>query len=390
MKIAYLSHSPVSTRVANAIHVMKMCAAFAAHGHDVVLYARGRADDANALRGAYGVEANFRLELRRRGSLPGLSRSLYALRQARAAATHQKPDLYYARCPASARFALAMGATTVLEVHQIPDKRSERAMQRAVLGHPRLRRCVVISEGLRTDLRAAYPGVLDDLDCIVAHDGASPADHAPRFALRRGPGRQFGYAGGLRRGNGLDTVLEMAAALREDTFHILGGSAEEIAQWRTRQRSTNIEWYGRREPNEVAGFLAACDVLLAPYTPGPMTTSGADTSRWMSPLKIFEYMASGTPMIVSDFPVLREVLTDDTTAWAHPGDTDSWIRAARALTGPRARQLAENARDSLLRLYTWEARAERVLRGITVPAHRAMPAGRTAHHAERHPSIDRL
>lgn len=388
MNIAYLSHSPVAARVANAIHVMKMCAAFAAHGHQVTLYARGKPTPMPALRAAYGVASDFDIVLRRRGSIAGVSRALYAVRQAHHARRRQRADLYYARCTATARLALALGGATVLEVHQIPDKRSERAMLRAVLSHPRLARCVTISRGLLEDLHVVHPGLLERVDCVVAHDGASPAMAQHRFDLQRGSGRQFGYAGGLRRGNGLDTLLALAAALPGDTFHMLGGDAHEVAAWRARQRSANVVWHGRCEPAKVAGFLAACDVLLAPYVPGPMTTSGADTSRWMSPLKIFEYMASRTPMIVSDFPVLREVLTDDTAEWARPGDVDSWLAAVRRLTTTRGREIAERAGALLDRHYTWEARAERVLRGLKMPARRSARNAQAGRYAERHASID--
>jgi glycosyltransferase involved in cell wall biosynthesis len=49
-------------------------------------------------------------------------------------------------------------------------------------------------------------------------------------------------------------------------------------------------------------------VLVMPYT------SQTPTVRYMSPLKMFEYMAAGRPIVATDFPVVREVLRDGETA----------------------------------------------------------------------------
>src|SRR5690606_37473431 len=82
VKIAYLSHSPLLTQVANAIHVMQMCDAFASHGHEVSLYARGRSRRARDLFRAYGLEpGRFKIALLPRGTLKILGRSTYALMQ---------------------------------------------------------------------------------------------------------------------------------------------------------------------------------------------------------------------------------------------------------------------------------------------------------------------
>src|SRR5690606_12359514 len=147
--------------------------------------------------------------------------------------------------------------------------------------------------------------------------------------------------------------------------HVLGGSAQDIAGWRMLQKSANVVWYGRSAPARVPAFLAACDVLLAPYGHGAKTSSGNDTSRWMSPLKIFEYMASGKPMIVSDFPVLREVLTDDIAELVEPSNVDAWRAALARLDDEAARKrLGDAAREAFESRYTWAARARGVLEGL--------------------------
>ncbi len=384
MKITYLSHSPLQTRVANAIHVMQMCDAFASLGHDVSLYARGRACGADDLFRAYGLEpGRFRIALLPRGAMRFLGRSVYALMQVVRARMAEPPDLYYARCPASAAFALLFG-DVVLEIHELPRSRLEKRLQRFTLKHRRLRRVVTISRALLDDLEHEHPDLLDRLDRVVAPDGAPLRPAAMPFSIRRGPGRQIGYAGALRPGNGIGTIIALAEALPGDTFHVVGGSEDDAAAWRVRQRSSNIVWYGQHEPAYIPAFLACCDILLAPYEDGPKTWSGQDTSRWMSPLKIFEYMAAGRAMIVSDYPVLREVLREDFAELAPPGRVDAWLDSLRRLEDPAVRaRLGERARDVLAQRYTWHARAESVLAGLERPEPHAATARDTAAQAWR-------
>lgn len=346
---------------------MNMCSAFTRNGHETALYARGSggAHAAREIFPRYGVSDRFDLRLRPAMRVKLLGRLGYALRQAAHARLADRADLYYARCLPSAAFVLMLGGTAILEAHELPHSALERRIQRFVLRHRNLRRLVVISQALLDDLAREHPGVLDSVDCLVAPDGANAFTPSEPFPLARGPGRQIGYAGGLRPGNGLGMLLALAEAFPRDTFHVLGGPAEEAARWQLAQKSANVVWYGQSPPARVPSFLTACDVLLAPYEPGAKTSSGNDTSRWMSPLKIFEYMAAGKAMIVSDFPVLREVLTDDIAVLAEAANVEAWKAALERLRDAAVRtRLGNAARDELERRYTWAARARSVLEDL--------------------------
>lgn len=86
-----------------------------------------------------------------------------------------------------------------------------------------------------------------------------------------------------------------------------------------------------------------------------------------SPLKIFEYMAAAKAMMVSDLPVLREVLTHQETAWlCGPDNVNSWIAGLTRLSQDSAlrESLGAKAREAFETKYTWRARASRVIENL--------------------------
>jgi len=114
----------------------------------------------------------------------------------------------------------------------------------------------------------------------------------------------------------------------------------------------------------VSAFLRGPDVMLAPYQRQVRVHGGGEVSSWMSPLKIFECMAHAKPIVSSDLPVLREVLTDEVNALlCDPDDIESWVKAIERLRKDqdlRAR-LAERAKLDFGTSYSWSKRADTIV-----------------------------
>jgi glycosyltransferase involved in cell wall biosynthesis len=97
-----------------------------------------------------------------------------------------------------------------------------------------------------------------------------------------------------------------------------------------------------------------------------MGSSGsADSANVASPMKMFEYMATGRAILSADLPVIHEVLNEDSAVFCEPDDVTSWKPALEALLNdPRQRAaLGEQARQAV-QGYTWLSRAERILNGL--------------------------
>jgi glycosyltransferase involved in cell wall biosynthesis len=372
MRIVYLAQSVIPSRTANSIHVMKMCQAFASAGHDVTLLLPDKPEVEPGVRDVfefYGVDPCFELKKLPWYSIKGKVQ-LYGLIASRLAAGLQ-PDLVYGRflsgCAQSAFRRLAV----VYEAHAaVRDlgRLSEWLFRRMIRARS-YRRTVVITSALRDHYIKRYA----DLDCrlLVAPDAADcvPQDLRPISLEPNSRTLQVGYTGHLYPGKGMDLIAELAPRCSWAHFHIVGGTPVEIEHWKqVTARSQNITFHGFQPHSATAAYRAAFDVVLAPYQGRVLGHGGMiEISRWMSPLKVFEYMASGKAIIASDLPVLREVLQHDRNALLCPAaDAEAWKRALERLRDdPRLMgRLGCNALDDFRHHYTWRARAGRVIEAL--------------------------
>ena len=121
-----------------------------------------------------------------------------------------------------------------------------------------------------------------------------------------------GYSGHLYEGRGIDLILELVERLPTINFILMGGEEVHIENWRRVIRNRelkNVTLIGFVPNAELPLYLAACDVLLMPYQQNiQVQGSTISTHEWMSPMKMFEYMAAKRLIISSDFPILRTVL----------------------------------------------------------------------------------
>jgi len=106
-------------------------------------------------------------------------------------------------------------------------------------------------------------------------------------------------------------------------------------------------------------FKNSFDIFLAPYEKkvSVFGSDGSDTSKFMSPLKIFEYMSHKKPMIASDFPVIREVLNEKNSILVDCDDIDSWFSSINELRNANRRDAIANQALSDFNKYTWKKRS---------------------------------
>ena len=95
-----------------------------------------------------------------------------------------------------------------------------------------------------------------------------------------------------------------------------------------------------------------------PYGKKISGSSGGDISRVINPMKMFDYLAAGRPIIASEVPVFHEILTNETAIFCEPENAQDWAKAIQDLQDhPEKRaQMGASAKASAEK-YTWKNRA---------------------------------
>lgn len=367
MKLVYLADMRLPTDWAHGIQIMKMCEAFAKNGAAVELVVPRRF---NPLKGDpftyYGVERVFTVK-----KLPcvdltmgGANKFAFLVQKmtfflvARLYLWFQSYDVLYTRETLAGFFF----SRSVLELHAIPP----RVRQFQVKLWQRAERIVTVTGGIRSIL--VRQGI-NRSDIIVAPDGVDTAmferrtdNGQTRQELGLPPDQKIAmYTGSLYLYDwkGVDVLLAAARTLPPGiVMVIVGGTPPEVATLKKNIQSDNIIVTGRQPYTQMPRYLQAADVLLLPNT-----ANSAHSERYTSPLKLFEYMASGRPIVASDLPSLREVLNERNALLVPPGDPQSLARGIIQTVNDRegAERRAVQARADA-EGYTWQKRAEGIIR----------------------------
>lgn len=369
MRVLYVTAAPVPSLSANSIHVMKMSQALSKAGHDVQLiapeYNRQNEDypPKSDIFDYYDIQFPFSIK-RTQGVFRGaFGVSLHVL-QVFLYTLLYKSDVIYSRCLFSAWFLTLMGKPVIYERHDsfIPQSRSWKIFDR-LLTHRSLKAVVVISQSLKKHLCQNHN--IPESKIIIAPDGADVVVAAPEPLPRTRGDFQIGYVGHLYRGRGINVIIESARQLRDFTFHIVGGTKKDLQFWKEACGDIdNVFFYGHLPHAQASRYLGSFDAVLAPYQRKiEVSGGGGDISKWISPLKLFEYMAAGRAIIASDIDVLKEVLEDGRNCLlCPPDDVNSWTLAIKRLkNNPElASRIGREAQKDFLEKYSWDSRVKSI------------------------------
>ncbi len=350
---------------------MKMCEAISHRGHTLTLFVPNLCDpdmsheDVFAF---YGVSALFRIE---RHWLPttlgwAVGSVIYALLSA-SAARRARPDLVYGRFLPSCYLTAVCGIPTLFEAHVPPSTQRPGWLVNLIFRfwtHAKGNKGVVaISSALAARLEAEF----GSMKLIVAPDAADVVYCLKGKHARKEPDQtlQVGYIGQLYKGKGMELIEQIVRKCPSMHFHIVGGSESDIRYWkRALADHQNVIFHGHVRHEDTEEFRQKCDVLIAPYQSEVRVFGGGkNVAPWMSPLKIFEYMASGRAIVCSDLPVLREILTDGQTALlCDPMKPEDWEKALKHLEANEKLRigLGESARQVQATSYTWDVRVKKI------------------------------
>lgn len=344
MKLLYLTPLTFPSRYVNRLQVMKMSGAFSRQV-DFALYIAESRMSRNDLFKTYNIREPFRVE--EVGNVRFLPRRLWQARRFLRAVKNAPPDtVWYVRDVLLADwlsfFSKQFRGQYFFELHTLSrfsEKRYRRVLSRA-------RGIITTNEEKKKALIEEFS--IAEQHILVAPNGVdfeefhTLKDHKLDIRKEFGIAEQITlvvYAGTDAKEYGTDVLREASSLLPSNA---------------------RVEIVSGKPRNEALKYMAAADVLVAPYL-----AANDHFIKYMSPMKIREYMAMERPMVVSDLPSIRAYLpTNEYAFFASAGDSkDLAHKINEALENKEdASKRAKNAYDMVwMGGFSWEERAKRII-----------------------------
>lgn len=179
---------------------------------------------------------------------------------------------------------------------------------------------------------------------------------------------QFCYVGGLTAIRGAQQIVDAIGLVAggssgsepvKASLLIVGSFSPAALETQVAERPgwQHVDFAGKVPHDEVAARVSRSVAGIATFLPTPNNVIG-------SPNKLFEYMAMGLPVIISDFPAWRAMLDGvDCAFFVDPEDPDAIAGAMRAvLADPeRARAMGAAGRDAVENTFNWEKQLDNLV-----------------------------
>lgn len=369
-KLIYISNSRMPIELAHGFQVVQMCDAFSRNNRQVELLVPRRVNpikqDAFSY---YKIAKTFEIK-----KIPCLDfiflsgkniffwmQTISFLFFCRMSLLFKKYDILYTREQMAGLFFCDF----VLEIHSLP--------KRARLFHKMIwkkaRRLVVLTSFIKK--RLVEQGVAAE-KILVAPDGVDlvkfdidKSKEEARKELNFPPDKKLiGYVGMLRTlgmEKGIDIAIKSIKNLPENARLVLvGGYPRDIEFYKEMAKKESvldrIVFIGKVGYDLIPLYLKAFDVLIAPFP------ENEHYNFYMSPMKIFEYMAAKRPIVATDLPSIREILKEESAVLIKPSDAEALASAIGNLLENEnlAEKISSQAFEDVKK-YTWATRAKMIL-----------------------------
>jgi len=378
MKILYIANIRIPTEKAHGVQIMEMCSAFANAGNDVTLVVPKRLNNTNETPfDFYGIKENFKivklpvLDLVRFGKIGFWIQSTNFAKFATIYSLFKKSDLIYSRDELPLWFLSFFKNNLVLEIHIAKNNFISKRVFRKV------KNIVAITQKLK-DFYVKEYGV-DEKKIFWSPDAVDlknflnlPDENILRKEFNIPSDKKVvTYIGKLKtmgKSKGVEDIIEVFPRILEKNkqafFLLVGINKSEIEdivkifeKFNINQESYKLVTHIPKK--KIPEYLKISNVLIMSYP------NIEHYALYMSPMKLFEYMASGNPIVASGLPSIREILNEENSVLVEPDDLDSLAHGINIVLSDDlfAKKIGGQAFADVQN-YTWDKRVERIINFI--------------------------
>lgn len=358
-KIFYISDFSLPNMSAYAIHVLKMCDAFSEQNYDVKLllphidknYRLQKIKKDYLLKSSFKISDFFRSKIKR--NLFNLL--LYALKLNSYFKNYKKPHLIISRSIIPALFLSLFGQKLFLEIHtEIKGWTKKIFFILKYFNFKNNIKFILIHKNLNLKLK------LNKRDFIVLDDCVDHRD----FKKITKKFNNCLYTGSFVKGKGVEKIIEIASNLPKIKF-VLYGNLKTLDKnlYKEILKKKNIILNDFVNYKKISKILPKNKILLMPYEKKVgVLIDDLDVSEYISPLKLFDYLASGSIIIASKKKVYSHILKHKTNSYlVNSSNIQEWTLTIKKILSKRnsLKEIQKNSIETAKR-YSWLKRTEKI------------------------------
>lgn len=384
MRIIYIATSVIPAEKANSYQVVKMCEAFTRKGAKVELIIPVRwgrvALKVDPFK-YYGIKEKFKIKKIFSLDLIPLKKYIghlgFWIQNISFAfliliyLVFKRPNIIYSRDRFSLLFLCLFKKNLVYEVHSLPKKLRfyERwlyqRVRALVVTTEQIKKILIRELAIKEDKILVAPDAVD----LEMFEKVKKSKKELRAELKLPQNKKLiSYVGKLYtkgKKKGIGDMLRALKILRADEKNLammfVGDNEQKIEGYQKEAERLGLEdkdlIFIKQVPfTEVPKYEKASDILVIPF---PWEKHYA---YYASPLKLFEYMATSRPIVASDFPSHREILSENNAILVKPDSPQALAKGIKkVLNNPDlAKQISGQAYKDVQE-HTWNKRAKRIL-----------------------------
>lgn len=355
-KINYISEINLPSNSGYAHHVLKICDAFS-NFRETKLFVLSQNIKLSGLKSKYLLKKKFKIiNYGNNKRLNFFDRILFAVYVKN---NIDKESIIVSRSLVSSMILSLLKRKNIIELHHPPTGVTNFFF--TLLRFFRLDNnlyYIFIHKNLKKKLKINRGLVLDD---------AVDYNDFKKFEIRYKNKNNFCYVGSLFKGKGIETIIKISKKFPNQYFHIYGDKKtldKNLLEDHTLTKKKNIIFHNYLSYKNIPKILKSYKFLLLPYSNKvSVNSSSLEVSNYMSPLKMFDYLAAGRIILASNLDVYSHILKNNFNCLlTKKNNEEHWNKLIKkVLKMKNFRHIQKNSISTAIK-YTWEKRVKKILR----------------------------
>ena len=364
MRISYLFNTSTPSSSPGSIQVVNTCDAIASYGHKIVLITPNTGKNIS-LKKFYGIQNKIKLvKIKWFKEFPlGMSYYLYSAASI-LNGLFLKTEIFITRNFFTLFILNLLKKKVIIEVHH--DLENEGRLVKFlyrnfdIFDNQNIIKIIAITNSVKSYLIHNFKIDKKKIEII-------PSASSLKFKFKKLKKKyryNIGYFGSLDKSKGSNFIISLSKKDKKNKYYIYGGKPEEVQKLK-KNISNNLKINPSIPYSKIKSYLSKMDILLIPSNTKKLRSLGGvgNIAKFTSPLKLFDYLASGKLILASNLKVFREILKDEKNCIiVNKMDENNWKNKINKIKFKlsKVNKIKKNAYN-LSKEYTYLKRAKKIL-----------------------------